>query len=232
MNLDYKKAYTIYENINWCFKSDLIGSFVTPHLDDKFYPQFNHLLTIEFKRLFPRRKIYNLQLLPKDVVDDIKDIFIKRALAYSDKRFKQVKLLRNILDTIANTTVIEQTCDMYMVKSSQASTYRSQGWGSNKYAMGAIRQDYDYLKELGYNTEIRKFPEWNDPKCDSYRYELWVNLENWQYDCIKRRRKFDLLRWAIGCWKSGVNPRVYNPFLDNKTFDMSLELSRPQQKAH
>jgi hypothetical protein len=223
MNLYYEKIYRVYMKIPWYLKNDIVG-IGTGLFIRQFDERFNNELIEIFKQKFPKKKKIDLNLLDSEIIEPVKERYQSIVVAAYKAKIKQIDLLRKLLDQLAESTLVGSSEEMHMIKLSSASNYSSQGWGANKYARSALNHDYEMLKGCGYEVEIRQSLAWDDPKCDWYNYELWANLEDWQFDCLIRQQKFDPLTWAIGCWKKGVNPRVYNPFLSNEVWDKSLEL--------
>jgi hypothetical protein len=223
MELDYEKIYNVYNRIPWYLKNDSFG-LGTAFFIREYDTRFNNELEVEFKKLFPRRKKFDPTKLSEDIVEPIRKKYQDIALSNFKAKLKQITLLRKLLNTLANEIVIIPSEELHKLKVSSASTYSSQGWGANKYAREALNDEVLILEKQGYRYEVRKELSWDAPDCPWYNYQLWANITEWQFDCILRKTDFDELQWAIDCWKKGVNPKVYNPFLSNDIYDRSLEL--------
>jgi hypothetical protein len=223
MNLQYEKIYKIYEKFPWYLKDDVLG-FGQTFFINSWSEKFNNELTEIFKKQFPKRKKINLTLLDDSVIELVRKEYQTKLFNDYESKLKHIKIFRELLNGIAENTEIIPTTELNRIKTSSASTYSSQGWGANKYARKSLDEDLEMLQKLGYQCEIRQKLAYDDPKCTWYDYELWCNITDWQFDCINRREKLDILQWSINCWKRGVNPKVYNPFLSNEIYDKSLEM--------
>jgi hypothetical protein len=226
MNFNYEKIYRVYSNIPWYLKSDLFG--MGPKLFiGQFERGYNDELETIYKQQFPKKKKVDLTLLPEDIIKPIREKWQGKFACTYAKKNRQIHLLRNLLDSLAKDVVIIPNPDLTLLKTACSSNWNSQGWGANKYAKQSLNGDIKLLERFGYCYEVKPVLAWDDdPKCNSYNYQLWTNLSDWQYDCITRKESFDELQWACDCWKSGVNPKVYNPFMDNEIYDKSLEVWR------
>ncbi len=117
----------------------------------------------------------------------------------------------------------------YCVKVGCSSTYRSQGFGANKYAKESLNEDIKLLELLGFQTEVKainggmtggQFPIYTED------YELWTNILPFDFYLLKMSGKFvSVLNWAVLCWQKGTNPKVYFPFLSQDDYDKSQELA-------
>jgi hypothetical protein len=225
MNLDYEKIYRVYMKIPWYLKNDIAG-IGTGLFIRQFDERFNQELTDIFKQKFPKKKKIDLNLLDTETIEPVKERYQSIVVAAYKSKIKQIDLLRKLLNQVAETTLVGSSKDneMHMVKSSSASTYSSQGWGANRYAKNALNSDYEMLKRCNYTVEIRQSLAWDDPKCDWYNYQLWANLEDWQFDCLLRQESLDELELAISLCEKGLNPAVYNPWISREIFDKSMDL--------
>ncbi len=109
-----------------------------------------------------------------------------------------------------------------LVTTACSSTYRSQGFGAEGYARGsATLAAVDYLP-WGIETDVRRIP-WREKykdnteykslaKSDIVEFEVWAKCSPLDVEIVKRR-PLPLRAQIKACWKSGANPRVFNPFL-------------------
>lgn len=105
----------------------------------------------------------------------------------------------------------------YWVKSSFKGSYRSQGFGAEKYAREALRPWETALQAAGLSPHVSRIATVINPtaqwSCDreTVQFRLWVNCEPYVADAVLRRVTVEQ---AVASWKShSVNPRVYDPFL-------------------
>lgn len=102
------------------------------------------------------------------------------------------------------------------------STYSTQGYGARKYAEGSATLTVLEARALGIKTEIViTIKEWDgvDHHGNKVHHELatfhiWVDVED---ECdaqiIKQCPVLTLREQVKACWKAGIQPRVYAPFL-------------------
>lgn len=104
------------------------------------------------------------------------------------------------------------------IETISGSSYRTQGFGANKYAEASAEQTADHYRHQGLDARVvcikRPHPEtvpWHYVHTNDYRIE--VRAEEVDIEIAKRRPGPTLKEWIRLCWKRGVNPRVYNPWL-------------------
>lgn len=162
----------------------------------------------EFKKLFPRKRKYVWANLPENVRVEILAKYqpiVNFRFALKKKHREQVD---KILNALAPKCELLPSPQMYVVQTSSTDTYRSQGWGKDKYAQGALAPMRDLLVKHGFSAEIAKgeTTEYNTV------YELRVNLQPFQYDAFSRVTTVSNKEWRESQRSAGVNPRVYNPY--------------------
>lgn len=97
-----------------------------------------------------------------------------------------------------------------------ATAYRSVGYGCDRYARAAAEDVAAAATRHGVETivqEVRREVPGDLTPFD--RFEVWVRVADTR-DLQLLRDKPDetpVREWVRMCWKRGVNPRVYNPFL-------------------
>lgn len=95
---------------------------------------------------------------------------------------------------------------MQHVSTHYKSTWSSQGWGDVTYARNAAQNEVDRVEHNGYAGVIRE--------CTGGQFEILVNVETLDgWTILKKKPGPSLAEWLRRCWKRGVNPRVYSPFL-------------------
>jgi len=221
--IDYKKVYRVYQNNN--FGNDLFGLFDTAKVSAYFDPAYQKDLENKHKELFPRRKKINLANIPDSELELIKNKWMGRARAYYTKRCHQRKLLGSVLDANCENVDMTPAESMSVMRSSNTSTYASQGFGAHKYARSALNSDYRILSDAGFTVEVTE----SESGRVTY-FSLMANATDYQLDALRRLDNGSLLEWAVRCWKSGTNPKVYNPFLPDGIFDESMAIAMGNKK--
>jgi len=200
----------------------------------KLQCQFEVEIETAYKTRFPRR-IYSLLRSFKENQPFHKETYNKYGL--------KVKNLIKTQDTQEKDRIreIEKACqyskipitkNLHKHHTSYASTYWTQGFGACKYARESAEDILNHAKDHGLRGEIRVvnshivksgYPHLNLPNQHSADYEVWLNTSEGGFE-ILQKKKVSLLEWAIQCWRRGVNPKVYNPFLPDSIFDKSLSM--------
>jgi hypothetical protein len=223
MKLDYKKIYEQYEKLPWFLKGkDLFGfgpNLYFANLEKEAIEELNAVA----KAKYPKRKKVTWEVLSEEETNPTIEKYKRWIKIIWDKKSFQADKMNDLLYSLAATVEIIPSEEYFMLQSSGASAYNSQGWGANKYAENALERYKKVLEDKNIEFEIRKKPEWDDAKCDRYEFQLWGKLEPWRWDALLRCTKYSLLEWAVGCWRGGVNPKVYNPYLPDAIYDASLE---------
>jgi hypothetical protein len=79
--------------------------------------------------------------------------------------------------------------------------------GAGRYAKEDAESKAEQARGAGLDAEVRfvdgEFPE----------YRVFANTDEAGWDLAMRKPVQSLKDWVKSCWKRGVNPRVYNPFL-------------------
>jgi hypothetical protein len=187
-----------------------------------------------YKARFPRRKFpaytvgdvqtFNREKVRAALGEAIYDALVKphleRHSAACEAHFARKKALEEALAKITKETelpdgerraVKENWTKCHTVSDSD---YRSQGWSAAKYARESAQGYADDLQANGIPSEVRRV----ERKIDGCREPL-VDFEVWaacsEVGCVwaHYRPGQTLREWVRSCWKRGVNPRVYNPFL-------------------
>lgn len=220
MKISYEKVYEIYNKKPWYMKTEDVFKLAFSFFSILYQDRFNEELRNEFKKLYPKRKKIDLNLLPDDIVNPLREKYENYCVSAYLKTKKQINILASILNGIAESIEIIPSDTMMVVDSANSSTYSSQGWGASKYAKGSLMGKYSLLEGKGYKVEIRENKE-TSSKYVTY-YDLYCNLEKWQVDCVLRRDKQTVGDWAMSCWEKGLNPKVLNPFLDDEVYYETL----------
>jgi len=119
------------------------------------------------------------------------------------------------LDKIAEALEVWITPELNLVHTVHASTYASQGFGCEKYTRQRAESYADTARFNNLTAEVRPVGE----RCSgSYGmsfqdYGVFVNTDSVGWELVQRKPSQTIKEWLKSCWKRGVNPRVYNPFL-------------------
>lgn len=95
----------------------------------------------------------------------------------------------------------------------------TQGFGNQRYNRASAESYCDHLRHYGVECEVRGDDQQppkdcRDKSCWSPMYEVWAGLASEvDVQILKLRPGPSLRDWLRACWKRGVNPRVYNPYL-------------------
>jgi hypothetical protein len=144
-----------------------------------------------------------------------KDTFKK----YNDLRDSLYEALKGMF----NDHECEVTNDIYVLKGTTGVEFCTQGWGKEKYAKNKFLSDYKLLEILGYKPEIKEdFVSeygWNE-------YTLMAHITPDDFQILNFKGEFiSVSNWAVLCWKNGVNPKVYFPYLNQHDYDLSQKLA-------
>ena len=196
--------------------------------------KFEEEVETAYRKRFPRRK-YSLSGCINENPQFHRDISDKYYLKFKELikayRAKEETLQREIEKTCENA-VIPTTERLYKHETTSASTYWSQGFGACSYARGSAESTLNHAKDYGLKGEIREvnshmvksgYPHMNLPSVRSADYEVWLNTTKEGFKILQNKKQ-SVLEWAIQCWRRGVNPKVYNPFLPDSIFDKSLSM--------
>lgn len=246
MNEVYKKAYTIYKDMSRWIVPDPFGMswFMQGHLNSKFDARFQRDLEVIHKQLFPKKKKVNLLDIPEEHIEPVKAKYLATATKYVEVKRRQFDLLRKWLNENAPNVVLE--ADWQIVYSSDFGTYNSQT-SPGTYTSGNCKKKGVLLDKLGIPYEVKLY--WVDKDYnitldgrnkEEYHYGRYYSQEDWlkkpkghvlyaplepfMLDAIERMNTESLFDWAVNCWRSGVNPKVLNPFLPDDIFEKSSDV--------
>jgi hypothetical protein len=201
-------------------------SFGRDHPIQKEYDAF---IQAEFKKRFPRRKFehYKAAKLMPDY-NAVAKPFHERAKAATNEYWGKRKALEAEMDKAAEACEI--TADMKIADkalwvkydSVGEDAYRSQGWGAIKYARQSAEGYVDALRANGVDGEVReRVDRWTSHLGTGERlsltyFDVYAGCNQLACDIIRHKPSITLREWVRLCWKRGVNPRVYNPFLPHE----------------
>jgi len=224
------KLYARWYRKQW----SAVGAYLREQ-DRVIFAEQSRLIRAAQKRRQPRRR-KNFDKLPEDLQEEIHQQLLKQfadviRIRDAVRKARRVRAAR--LQTLWPRVTFEPLPNIWQqVDYCSSNTYRSQGWGKNKYARGSLLMYEELLKEHGYDCDVyrvfesrvegRHYPGAGYlPSETYYGYALYANIEDWRYHALIRRglsteEEIELLE------KHGsLNVMVYNPFL-NPTEVMEL----------
>ncbi len=95
------------------------------------------------------------------------------------------------------------------------SAYGSQGLGAMKYATGSAELTADRLRSIGLSAVVEqiKIP---GTRREVYAAKVLVDVDPADMPMLKRAKvSVSLVDEVAACWRRGLNPRVYNPYLSH-----------------
>ncbi len=177
--------------------------------------EFDAACAAEFKRLYPKRKMPECPITKLPDIETFRapwDEMADKMLAAQITKIEEYE--RALHELALRPTPV--TCDLYQMDRESGSSYATQGYGANKYAFESLRQRADKAEFHGLIAEVRKIGEHRVAGTYPWtveEYGLFVNTTTAGWEMVKRRPDTPLREWVRLCWKRGVNPRVYYPFL-------------------
>lgn len=128
------------------------------------------------------------------------------ALRLVDRQGVARRRVDELLRALAQEAEVTPGSEWLVVDEAWASSYGSQGLGAAAYARGAMELAADAARAAGVEVEVRLVD-------DEETYRVLARVAE-QVDVeILKRKALPLREQVRMCWKRGVNPRVYNPFL-------------------
>ena len=139
----------------------------------------------------------------------------ERYLALAGALIQREKELETALDRMAQEEVVRASDCVYTLYASTGTwVYSSQGFGALTYAANAAQMQADKLRYYDIPTHIQKISrdrdQWGIEHAD---FNIWAQADSRTCEVIRRKNSLPLREWVKLCWKRGVNPRVYQPFL-------------------
>jgi hypothetical protein len=123
--------------------------------------------------------------------------------------------LKYQLDKLAADAAVHRGTERVVLERIWLSSYSSQGFGMQNYARRAA--ELKAAEAAPYcDTEIVEDVSKSaiTGKPNLYAYVVMALVEHeLDAEIVRRKPGMDLRDWLKWCWKNGVNPRVYNPFL-------------------
>jgi hypothetical protein len=122
------------------------------------------------------------------------------------------------LTALAMAEDLPMTDDLICLDSCDGSSYHTQGFGANKYARNSVQFVADKAIFYGLLAEVREIDShnvqsWSSGMMTYIRYGVFINTTEIGFKQLSYRHDIPMREWVKSCWKNGVNPRVYNPWL-------------------
>ena len=105
------------------------------------------------------------------------------------------------------------------IRSASSYDFHTQGFGAEKYARGTVELAALGARALGLEVTVESDdppppPKYYRSDTPERRWAARAHVEDPAIDVeIILARPLALREWVRQCWKMGVNPRVYNPYL-------------------
>jgi hypothetical protein len=134
------------------------------------------------------------------------------------ERGGRVKALDSALDQLAERATLPLTAELQRIDSVHVESYRSQGYGAEKYASGDAESIADKARFYGLNVEVRRVAteyqsSFTGKPFFLVAFEVWANTNETGAEILRRKAGPPLRDVLAAYWKRGVNPRVIYPFL-------------------
>jgi len=180
-------------------------------LDGEFKAEVERL----YKEQHPRRK-FDLSKASNEgwYMDVLGEWQVKADAMLKDRR-EFDEAAKAHLAELAKTAEMPISSEMIQIHKTDGGMYHTQGYGANGYAKGAAQSEADKAEFHGLNTEVRVLAK---DKADrwgiSYEtYGVFANTTEAGIALLHYKEAPPLREEVRMCWKRGVNPRVYLPFL-------------------
>jgi len=215
---EFKKqlAYQDFERL-FNLKEKLSNRFfeIAPEMEDRL----DNELKLAYFVKFPRRRKWDRNKSLTENTDQHNEIFTKWQKR-ADRIWNNYKLRRDEIEAelveIAQTLPIipsENVWTRFYITGTW--NYSSQGYGAYSYAKGAAENKSLEVTANGldFHIAINEKGLIGHYGIRSADFTVWVNTDQIGMEILKRKPSISLRDWVKNCWKSGKNPRVYNPFL-------------------
>jgi hypothetical protein len=139
-----------------------------------------------------------------------------RATAMSKRHSAQLDRLNAILTQLADRITLTPSETVWSCfRTIDDGSYHTQGWGAAKYAKGEAEMKADIAGDYDVPVQIVRFSEPMNGYPPRTGWKVWVALGPIECAVLdyKPGKKITAKEWMDRCWKRGVNPYVYNPFL-------------------
>lgn len=149
--------------------------------------------------------------LGEEAFKAIRDPLAARASAIGDALDARRKALSAKLDELADPSLLRPVPGARrLLREVWASTYSTQTQPEH-YAKGEAESAADSVRGFGLEATVERRTATDYPSL--VYFDVFINVESDLDVEVARRLKVEVREWVRLCWKRGVNPRVYNPFL-------------------
>lgn len=188
-----------------------------PIFVEKFTNRMQRERLLAYKKKFPKRKSILEKAIQFDVNNNniIYSRYSNMSNIWYDRYSTKKKDLKERLKELATKCTKEDipiTEEFQLMETVWESTYRSQGFGARKYAQMNAENMADHARYYEIPVEVRQSEKklTNVTLCD---FGIWAKTTREGWELIRHLPGPSTKEWVRMCWKRGVNPRVYNPFL-------------------
>ena len=206
--MNYQELYTHYRNLKWV-NGLLIGLVLSRQFEKPFQDDLDRI----HKEIYPRRRVIKWDAIPDEILDATRHKWQERAMVWFLCAKKRVKWLNGKLDRACLDVQITEVPEQIIYRSD---SYQSQGYGADKYSRMDAENWAAPLIAEGWPARVFK---------EEFGYAVWCTLPDWGCDAVRRRSTQSVMNWAIGCWKKGVNPKVYSPFMSYEVWEKSMNIA-------
>jgi hypothetical protein len=181
--------------------------YVYPHPLDT---EYSEVVIAEARKLHPKRKCPDAKKarlwLGEERFAEIFNVFKKRADDLTASVTQRTAEIDKELAALAADLTVEPG-EWHELTTTWDSTFRTQGFSADKYAEGSAQLSADTARHHGVAVEVRR-------TTDPAGYTVMVQVrEALDVEILKLKSPPSLRESVRLCWKRGVNPRVFNPFL-------------------
>lgn len=148
----------------------------------------------------------------------IQQRFVKPALQRLQQTRAEINWDQTQLKRLAPKVPLTSGPDWNLVETVHGSNYHTQGFGADRYAEGRAKLLALPYKVAGIPVRVRQedLPRPKNPGrfyVHTSKFHVEAQTDSVIIDVMSRRPMLTLKEQIKMCWKIGVNPRVYNPWL-------------------
>lgn len=176
----------------------------------KLIEYVNNKYKIIHKKYFPKKK-YNYSQIENSEEFKLLSYWATRiSKKFHDHWDKKIEAIEDQLILSAETIKLTNAEEFNLYDIVSSSNYSTQGFGAEKYALASAESKLGKAAFYGICGDI--IPKVGKGYTD---YEVYLRLNREQMEAFRRKPMEPLSEGVRMCWKRGVNPRVYWPFLSH-----------------
>jgi hypothetical protein len=183
----------------------------------KLQGELNALILTEAKKLRSRIKTEKsaIEVLGNKRVAELQAPFSAEVKRLCDEQATSIKQLEERLRSLATEIELKNSSQQTIFYESSTHAYASQGFGAVRYAEGKAILESLKPAHYGIKYEIEKqhLSYCRQYGVESAIFKVVVQLEELDTLVLKFKPEATLKEFVSGCWKRGLNPRVYYPLL-------------------